>query len=122
MNLKQAYKILEENKKTYNEISDEFDQTRRKYSSELEDLKKYIVPDEKILDLGCGNGRLYEIFSGENVDYTGVDFSENLIETARGKYGDHFQVADILSLPFSSQYFDSVWSIAVLHHHSLEGT
>jgi ubiquinone/menaquinone biosynthesis C-methylase UbiE len=119
MNLKQAYKILEENKRTYNEISDEFNQTRRKYSSEFEDLKKYIIQGEKVLDLGCGNGRLYEFFSGRNIDYTGVDFSENLIRIAKEKYGDKFVEGDILNLPFSEQKFDSVWSIAVLHHHSL---
>ena len=138
MNLQKAYKILEENKKTYNEIAEEFYQTRRKYSPELEELKRYIKPEEKVLDLGCGTGRLYEIFKNKNIDYTGVDFSKNLINIARGKYGNHFQVADILSLPciqktnkiargsnngvgckglpFSNNYFDSVWAIAVLHH------
>ncbi len=124
MNLNKAYKILEENKKTYNEISDEFDQTRKKYSPELEDLKKYIIPNEKVLDLGCGNGRLYEIFSAQGrpasgwsgINYVGVDFSENLIEIAKQKYGNHFETADILNLPFSNENFDSVWSIAALHH------
>ena len=82
----------------------------------MDELKNYIKDGEKVLDLGCGNGRLYQLFMGQNIDYTGVDFSENFIKIAKEKYGDHFKIADILSLPFSSQYFDSVWSIAVLHH------
>lgn len=79
-------------------------------------MKKYINENNKVLDLGCGNGRLFEIFTDKNTDYTGVDFSKKLIEIARQKYGDYFKVSDILNLPFPSENFDSVWSIAVLHH------
>jgi ubiquinone/menaquinone biosynthesis C-methylase UbiE len=116
MNLRKAYKILAGNKNTYNEVADEFYQTRRKYSPETEELKSYVKEKERVLDLGCGTGRLYEIFKDKNIDYTGVDFSENLVRIAREEHGDRFVVGDILSLPFSDNYFDSVWAIAVLHH------
>jgi tRNA (uracil-5-)-methyltransferase TRM9 len=116
MNLEQANKILEENRNTYNKIYDEFSKTRNYIWPELKGLEEYINLCGKVLDLGCGNGRLYEMFAGKNIDYVGVDFSENLIERAKEKYGDYFRVANILSLPFSDQYFDSVWSIAALHH------
>ena len=116
MNLEQAHKILEENKQTYNEIADEFDKTRNKYDFLMDELKKYVKGNERVLDLGCGNGRLYKIFENRNVDYTGVDFSENLIQKDIKKYGNHFKTADILSLPFPGENFDSVWAIAVLHH------
>ena len=82
----------------------------------MDELKKYVKGNERVLDLGCGNGRLYKIFENRNVDYTGVDFSENLIQKDIEKYGNHFKTADILSLPFSEENFDSVWAIAVLHH------
>lgn len=116
MDLERANKILEENKNTYNEISDDFSNTRNYIWPELEELKKYINDHERVLDVGCGNGRLYEIFRDKNIIYQGVDFSENLIQKARERYGNYFQVADTLSLPFSDQCFDSIWSIAVLHH------
>lgn len=107
---------MEENRERYNEVADEFEQTRRKYSPETEELKKYVKDGEKVLDLGCGTGRLYEIFENKGIDYSGIDFSENLVNIARKKYGDRFVSGDILSLPFSGRYFDSVWAIAVLHH------
>lgn len=66
--------------------------------------------------MGCGNGRLLQMFKGRKIDYIGVDFSEKMIQKAKEKYGDYFQVADIFNLPFSDNYFDSIWSIAVFHH------
>lgn len=116
MNLQEANKILEENRQTYNEVAGEFNRTRNKYDPMIDELKGYIKDGERVLDLGCGSGRLYQLFTNKNIDYIGVDFAENLVKIAKEKYGDYFEVADILSLPFSDQYFDSVWSIAVLHH------
>ena len=70
-----------------------------------------------MLDLGCGNGRLIQIFKEMKIDYVGVDSSEKLIEIAEKKHPeDKFQAADGLSLPFPNDYFDKVYSIAVLHH------
>lgn len=72
--------------------------------------------NEKILDLGCGNGRLFELFKDKNIEYLGVDSSPKFIEIATKKYGDYFKVADAFNLPFSNSSFDSVWSVAFLHH------
>lgn len=70
-----------------------------------------------MLDLGCGNGRLLELFKGKNIIYTGVDSSERLIEIARRRNPEaNFFVADGLGLPFQDNYFDKIFCIAVLHH------
>jgi len=67
--------------------------------------------------LGCGNGRLFELFRDKEVDYIGIDNSKKLIEVAKKKYPDgKFQVADALNLPFPDNYFDKIFCIAVLHH------
>lgn len=115
MDLKLAQNLLEANRRIFNEIADEFSESRKELWPELRELGKYAVSGDKILDLGCGNGRLYELFSDKNVEYTGIDYSENLVRIAKKKYGDKFIQGDILSLPFSEQKFDSVWAIAVLH-------
>jgi ubiquinone/menaquinone biosynthesis C-methylase UbiE len=43
----------------------------------------------RLLDLGCGNGQLYEFFhaSGLPCRYTGVDFSDSLLAAARAAVG-----------------------------------
>lgn len=43
-----------------------------------------LFKDRKVLDVGCGYGRLSDIFS----DYTGIDFSEEMINLARTKFPD----------------------------------
>ena len=44
---------------------------------------------KRTLDLGCGNAQMYPILknSVSDVDYTGVDFSQNLADTAREVIG-----------------------------------
>jgi len=116
MDLKYAKELIEKTKSDFNLIAESFSESRSCLWPELEELKKYIIDGQRILDSGCGNGRLIELFKNRKVDYVGVDFSEKLIEMAKNKYGDYFKVADILILPFSDSYFDSIWSIAVIHH------
>lgn len=116
MNKKYAEGLVEKTKNDFNEIAESFSESRSQLWPEIEELKEYIRDEERVLDLGCGNGRLIELFESRKIDYIGVDFSEKLIEMAKKKYGDYFKMADILILPFSDSYFDSIWSIAVIHH------
>lgn len=119
MKQKYAKQILEESRKNYNLIADDFSRTRHGLWPELNFLRGYIKDGERILDLGCGNGRIAELFKDKNVEYIGVDNSEKLIDLAKKTYESNkvkFVVADGLNLPFPDNYFDKVFSIAVLHH------
>lgn len=107
---------MEKTKEYFENNADSFSGSRSWLWPELDELKKYLQDGEKILDLGCGNGRLFELFKDKNVEYLGVDSSLKFIEIAKKKYGDYFKVADAFNLPFSDSSFDSVWSIAFLHH------
>lgn len=64
----------------------------------------------KILDAGCGYGRVSELFDGTK--YTGVDFAPSLIGKAKELYPDKtFVIAKLEELPFKDKEFD--WSICV---------
>jgi len=113
--------ILAQNKMVYNAISEQFAQTRKFLWDMLKPLGKYIQDGDVILDLGCGTGRLYQLFQnfqGEvGVFYTGVDVSEGQIAVAKKQFsGAHFVVGDMLSIPSENHVFDTIYCIAVFHH------
>ena len=118
MNEKYARYLLQKTTQDYNLIAEHFSRAREKIWEEMRFLfDDYLIPGEKVLDLGCGNGRFYQAMKDKKVDYFGVDSSEKLIEIAKNKHpGVRFQVADALNLPFPNNYFDKVYSIAVLQH------
>jgi SAM-dependent methyltransferase len=71
-----------------------------------------------IVDLGCGNGQLLEAFraSGAQWHYTGVDFSEPLLDAAREAFADDagasFVHADVNTL----EGLDGHWDVAIYSH------
>lgn len=110
--------ILQKNRENYNLIAKDFSKTREKPWEELRPLfDHYLKKSERVLDLGCGNGRYFDWFKEKEVDYIGADNSEKLIQEAREKNPNaKFIYADALELPFVENSFDKVYSIAVLHH------
>ncbi|MEA3453110.1 MAG: class I SAM-dependent methyltransferase [Patescibacteria group bacterium] len=116
MKQKYAKYLLEKNRNDYNEIAETFNRTRDWIPPDFNFLKQYINKGEKILDIGCGNGRFSEIVK-DRADYYGVDVSERLIKIAKEKYpARQFLVNDPLVLPFEENSFDKVFCLAVLHH------
>ncbi len=107
--------LLNKTKEDYNLIAKEFSNTRQRPWPEIKFLfDKYLSPEDKVLDIGCGNGRFFPFFKG---GYVGIDNSEKLIGLAREKFPDaDFREANALNLPFDDESFDRVYSIAVLHH------
>ncbi|MDP2664322.1 MAG: methyltransferase domain-containing protein [bacterium] len=117
MNPKYADYLMAKTRQDYNLIAGDFSRTRNRVWEELEFLGKYVCDNEKILDVGCGNGRLYELFKERTIDYYGVDFSEELVGIAGKRYPQFkFQVADALNLPFPDNFFDKVFGVAIFHH------
>jgi trans-aconitate methyltransferase len=71
-------------------------------------------PGERILDLGCGDGRLTQRIVDAGAVVIGVDASPQMIAAAREK-GIVADVGDAESLPYPSAAFDAVFSNAALH-------
>jgi len=127
MDSKFADYLLKKTQKDFNQIAKSFASTRERIWPEIWFFKDFIEPGEKILDIGCGSGRLYKLFRGKEIEYFGVDFAEVLIEVARKRYLSDkkqkkegippvFLVVNALRLPFEDNFFDKIFSIAVLHH------
>lgn len=119
MNLQTAKFLLNKTKEDYECIAESFSHTRKYLWADFKEFEKYIQDKNYILDLGCGNGRLFEMFNNKKINYTGVDNCKKLIKEAKNKYsllGASFLVADALDAPFGDQKFDAVFCIAVLNH------
>lgn len=111
-----AKKLINKTKTDYNRIAADFSNKRKYLPSDIVALEKYLKEGWKVLDLGCGNGRLAQLFPGSN-GYVGVDTSEELIKKAKESYPkNHFLLLDGLDLPFSDNNFDVIFCLAVLHH------
>ncbi|MFH1207455.1 MAG: methyltransferase domain-containing protein [Patescibacteria group bacterium] len=112
-----AEKLMAMNATTYQAIADQFSATRKFIWEDFKPLMEYIAIGEKVLDAGCGNGRLYELLKEKHVEYAGLDLSGELIAIAKRQYPElKFIAGNILDLPFPPGSFDVVFCIATLHH------
>lgn len=117
-----ASKILAETEAGYDLISTKFSQTRKHFWRGLEFIGNYTKAGDRVLDYGCGNGRLLELIGPiENIQYLGLDVSGQLIDKAREKYqGPNIKFSkldiDQESLWLENNYFNICYSIAVFHH------
>jgi len=119
MQAKAIKHILKQTHQTYNLIAGDFSETRSKWWQGFGDLAKYVKAGYKVLDVGCGNGRMAELFLDSKVNYLGLDDSQNLIKIAKDKFKDYkqieFEVANALDFKVAAKY-DLALCIAVLHH------
>ncbi len=112
----QAKKWLEHNQNSYDAIAEEFSLTRHYVWRDSQVFMEYINDGDKVLDLGCGNGRLVDLLTQKKIEYLGVDFSSGLIETAEFNYPLlSFQKADALTMDLGKT-FDAIVSVSVLNH------
>lgn len=101
----------------YDEIASEFDITRKSAWYEFEVYKELLSVGDKVLDLGCGNGRLYEYLKDLDFEYVGVDVSSELLEKARLNYkGVKFKKGSFLDIPYVRPVFDKIFCVASFHH------
>ena len=72
----------------------------------------------KVLEVGCGAGYSASYLKGRYNDFTGIDYSENLIKIAKDNFEEdsiHFINSDFLEYS-AGKSFDVIFMIGVLHH------
>ena len=79
--------------------------------------------DKNILDFGCGNG----VYSEKVINFnpsklTAIDISEEAIEAAKIKGNNKidFKVENCENTKFSSDSFDIIYGVGILHHLNLD--
>ncbi len=79
-------------------------------------LEKFLI-GSKILEAGCGGGAYTNFLSEQGFQVIGVDLYSEFLKIAIEKdLKGTFIQADILSLPFNDNQFDSSFSFDVLEH------
>lgn len=120
MREKKAKKLLNKVKNTYSHIADDFSATRVKHEKELGLILPYIKANTTILDVGCGNGRVYHFLSQKHLpeyNYIGFDNTKAFINICKKKYPSAvFLDGDILKLPCKNNFSDLTLYVRSLHH------
>lgn len=76
-----------------------------------------LLPNGKILDIGCGTGRDASLFVPNGYNYTGIDLSGGMINEAQKLFPNtHFTTMDLTDLKFETESFDGIWSFAAYLH------
>ena len=84
-------------------------------------LLEELDSDAKILELGCGTGRLLEHVASKPFTLYGMDMSSGMLDVARKRFGKypaqkvHLSMGEASGLDFSHGFFDAVYSILVIN-------
>jgi 2-polyprenyl-3-methyl-5-hydroxy-6-metoxy-1,4-benzoquinol methylase len=128
MEKKIVEQLLALNRAFYTSFARPFASSRPISDPALVCILPYIPQRARVLDVGCGNGRLALLLDRERpgATYLGVDAVEELVELARtqsaqlGAVSTGFRVADVARPGWSETLddtsFDCVAALAVLHH------
>lgn len=104
----------------YDEVSGSYDARRaHRYHQMIDDLEVEITlpyaRGARVLELGCGTGRILSRIAPVAEEAIGVDLSEGMAEQARAR-GLDVRVGSICHLPFEDDHFDLAYSFKVLPH------
>lgn len=88
-------------------------------------LRQFISPEDVVLDIGCGLGRIEKYLASDCAKLYAADVSQKMLDLAaerlRGLDNVYLQKLDGRSLsPFADNMFDFVWSMLVLQHMEKE--
>ncbi len=128
MNTTINQRLLALNRQFYQDCAASFAQSRGPAQGGLRPVLPYLPPAPRVLDVGCGNGRLGLFLAAQRatVTYVGLDGSSSLLAaahralaTAPGLVASLFE-ADLdqpsWPVPLDERSFDAVFVLGVVHH------
>ena len=104
-------------KQDYESIGKHFSKTERSLWPEMKKYLKKVRKNDKVLDVGCGEGRLLQGI--KTLNYTGIDFSPTLLKIAKKRYPKRkFLLKDITTKKGwkGLKEYDKIFCVAVIHH------
>lgn len=106
-------------KHVYDTIAEDFNRTRYSYWDYVYNFLMSLNPNSVFLDLGCGNGKYLSVRNDLNM--YALDNCEKLINIVNKKFSlVKTFISDVSETPFEDNFFDSIISIAVIHHLATE--
>jgi len=91
---------------------------KRWFETEKEYLIKNIKKNSKVLDIGCGNGRIIKIIAPMTNNIVGIDNERKAVNDSKNNLKNYPQIRILLSdskkLPFEDDSFDFVVCMATL--------
>ncbi len=84
-------------------------------------LRRYLTPDTRLLELGCGTATLTLSLAPEIRELVGQDITEAAVALSQGRAealgvrNARFELGDCLALPYENE-FDIVWSQGLMEH------
>lgn len=80
---------------SYKDFEDVFRGCETDIKSRLKKYLKFVIPKEKVVDLGCGRGEFLELLKEKRIESVGIDSNKDMINTCKKKnlnvyHGDIF--------------------------------
>ena len=105
------------NEKSYETVAEAFDASRQRPWRELGRYAHDIREGYRILDLGCGNGRLLKELPKVNFEYLGIDSNAFLLAKAREAFPERkFVQMQLEDLQLGVDQYDHIFCVATFHH------
>lgn len=106
----------------FDEIAHEYDESLpphvvEHYLAKRVNFVREVMPEGKILDVGCGTGVLAGRLAAAGYEVTGVDPSAGMLKhVSESGAGVEAVLGDATELPFDDRTFDLTMCVAVMHH------
>ena len=104
----------------YNKIYQDYDNKRTFHDRDnpfIRRFARYFHKNAKILDAGCGSGKISALLNSYGLYVVGIDISENMLKLAKKNVRkSRFYKMDIRKLTFRKNYFDGIISLYTIIH------